>query len=63
MHSLGIAHRDIKVENILVSYPNKRMTNPVFKLGDFGSATKDHSIDFSKATKKDIGSFLEKIEE
>ena len=63
MHGLGIAHRDIKVENILVSYPPKNEASPVFKLGDFGSATKDHSIDFSKASKKDIGSFLEKVEE
>ena len=61
MHGLGIAHRDIKVENILVS--NQSSTdNPVFKLGDFGSATKEHSIDFGKAAKRDIGKFMEKIE-
>ena len=45
MHSLGIAHRDIKVENILVTYQGHQGL-PVFKIGDFGSATKDHSIDF-----------------
>ena len=63
IHSLNIAHRDIKVENILVSYPeNGDITRPCFKVGDFGSASKDHSIDFTQAAKKDIGKFLEKIE-
>lgn len=46
MHSLGIAHRDIKVENILVSTGKANDEGPVFKLGDFGSATRDHSIDY-----------------
>lgn len=32
MHDIGIAHRDIKVENVLLQ--NKR-----FKLCDFGSAS------------------------
>ena len=59
MHSLGIAHRDIKVENILVSGDSAQ---PVFKIGDFGSATKDHSIDFTQASRKDIGKFLGRIE-
>ena len=38
MHSKGIAHRDLKVENILISYDLDG--NPEIKLGDFGSATK-----------------------
>ena len=60
MHALGIAHRDLKVENILVN--NDAKTGLVFKLADFGSASKNHSIDFTKATKKEIGKFLSKIE-
>ena len=35
---------------------------PVFKIGDFGSATKDHSIDYKQAPKRDIGKFLGRIE-
>lgn len=60
MHSLGIAHRDLKVENILVSYDEDSM--PLFKIGDFGSATKDHSIDYQQAPKREIGKFLGRIE-
>ena len=66
MHGLGMAHRDLKVENILVSYSTADDPSnfaPVFKLGDFGSTTKEHSIDFDKAEKRDIGRFLELIEE
>ena len=61
MHSLGIAHRDLKVENILVSTAETTMET-VFKIADFGSATKDHSIDFSKASKREVGKFLSRIE-
>ncbi len=39
MHDLGIAHRDIKVENVLLQ--NKR-----FKLCDFGSASQQ-VLDYS----------------
>ena len=34
----------------------------IFKLGDFGSAMSGHSIDFTKASKKEIGKFFGKIE-
>ena len=66
--ALGLAHRDIKMENILVSYPEeggKKVSGaePSFKLGDFGSMTREHSIDFDKASKQDIGKFLTCIEE
>ena len=40
MHSKGIAHRDIKIENILLN-------NKKFKLCDFGSAS-EQIIDFSQ---------------
>ena len=59
MHGLGIAHRDIKVENILYSTSDNKLT---FKLGDFGSATKDHHIDYQQADKRQISKFLDKIE-
>ena len=36
--------------------------NPELKLGDFGSATKQHSIDFDKASKMEIYRFLEVVE-
>lgn len=44
MHDLGIAHRDIKVENVLLQ--NKR-----FKLCDFGSAS-IQVLDYSKQPDK-----------
>ena len=66
MHSLNIAHRDLKVENIFVSTSttagNDTDENAIFKLGDFGSATKDHSIDFTKSSKRDVGKFLSRID-
>ena len=43
MHSLGIQHRDIKVENILLDAQTKQ-----FKLCDFGSASKD-TLDYNQS--------------
>ncbi len=39
LHVIGIYHRDIKLENIFYKlYDNQDSTNPIIKLGDFGSA-------------------------
>jgi len=40
MHAIGYAHRDLKVENILVSVDEAGQ--PIFKLGDFGSCSSEH---------------------
>ncbi len=40
MHSKGIAHRDLKIENVLLE-------NKKFKLCDFGSSSEE-ILDFSK---------------
>lgn len=56
MHSKGIAHRDIKVENILLN-------NKQFKLCDFGSASSqvlDHSN--PNLTSKYLDEQIEKFE-
>ncbi len=42
IHSKGICHRDIKVENILY----KNGTPDRFLIADFGSCTKDFKIDY-----------------
>lgn len=46
MHGLGIAHRDLKVENVLY-HPEKQK----YKLCDFGSATSD-ILDYSSTSKR-----------
>lgn len=38
MHSKGYVHLDIKPENLLMS--NKKIPNPVLKIGDFGTVQK-----------------------
>ena len=43
IHSLGIAHRDIKACNILVSSPDNVITESSFKLADFGLAARFQS--------------------
>jgi AP2-associated kinase len=57
MHQQGICHRDIKIENILVCLIDSK---PVFKIGDFGSATKDWFVDYKTMDKNHI---FEKVEE
>ena len=59
MHNIGVCHRDIKIENILYTKVNEEY---VFKLCDFGSATRDHSVNYQKASKKEISDFVEQIE-
>ena len=44
MHSLGITHRDLKIENVLLE-------NKKFKLCDFGSSSKEN-LDFKLIDKK-----------
>lgn len=54
MHELGIAHRDLKIENVLLE-------NKKFKLCDFGSAS-SAVLDFSKIPKKDFYIYEEQFE-
>jgi serine/threonine protein kinase len=52
-HARGIAHMDVKPENILVSrgqhpvYPNQSDEQELFKLGDFGLACRSDGTDFN----------------
>ncbi|CDW85463.1 protein kinase domain containing protein [Stylonychia lemnae] len=54
MHTKGIAHRDLKVENVLIQ-------DGRFKLADFGSASTDF-LDFKSATKQEISKAMESYE-
>jgi AP2-associated kinase len=54
MHSMGISHRDIKVENVLLSGKN-------FKLCDFGSAT-SAKLDHQTASAHEVQERLEEYE-
>lgn len=56
MHQLGIAHRDIKVENILRSTQDGR-----YKLCDFGSASTD-TLDYTQTSKSLIAKQIEIFE-
>lgn len=51
MHEKGIAHRDIKVENILLQLGK-------FKIADFGSASPE-SIDYNSCSKSEISRAME----
>lgn len=43
IHTLGIIHRDIKLENVMINPPQSESERPVIKLIDFGlSATVDN---------------------
>jgi serine/threonine protein kinase len=55
MHSQGVTHRDLKIENILVKDEKH------FMIGDFGSATRDHSIDYRNAPRSSVQLYLERI--
>ena len=50
MHELGIAHRDLKVENVLYKNSNSQNGTKSFKLCDFGSASTE-TLDYNTASK------------
>jgi len=54
MHDNGVAHRDIKVENILLS-------NKSFKICDFGSAT-TKTLDPDICSGNDLDEMMEEFE-
>ena len=54
MHEKGIAHRDLKVENILFQEGK-------YKLADFGSAT-NQILDYTSSSKQEISKQMEQFE-
>lgn len=55
MHQKGVAHRDLKIENVLLN-------NKKFKLCDFGSAS-TQIIDFSKINRQEYQKYEEQFEQ
>jgi serine/threonine protein kinase len=55
LHGLEVCHRDLKVENVL-------MLGDVVKLGDFGSATTHHTLNYTNATKTQVYQWQDAIE-
>lgn len=54
MHQKGIAHRDLKIENVLLE-------NKKFKICDFGSSSTE-TVDFSQINKKQFYTYQEIFE-
>ena len=48
MHNRGIAHRDLKLENILLSSDQR-----IAKVADFGLALESYDMNTGQATKTD----------
>lgn len=55
LHNIGYAHRDIKIENVLIGSDGK------YKLCDFGSCT-NKIVDFGSLPKSEYDSYQEEME-
>lgn len=53
LHSQGIAHRDLKAENIMLEFKPDRRDAPTVKLIDFGLAVIKKPLDSARATRSD----------